>query len=118
MLAVPLPMAAALEFGAEVIDDLIVAHGVPLTEPYPSIIKITNAELAGWFLANRRGAVSKPIGEMVDDARKRLARWATGVPVRGSAGEAQTSTNLAEPVNNPIGLPYSDPCGWRRYGGL
>lgn len=107
-LILPLPIDAALEFGAQIIDDLLPEHAVPLTAPYPQIVVITNAELAAWKLTAMRGAVSKSLGEMVDEARKRLARWARHVPLRDSS---QTPTGLAATAGSGVSP-------WRRWGGF
>jgi hypothetical protein len=109
----PLPIDAAIEFASALIDDMLPAHAVPLVEPYPPIITMTCAELAAAKLAARSGAASVSLTVMADAARKRLERWATGVPVRGTGTSAQTPTNLAQSVT----APALDSRGYRRWGG-
>jgi hypothetical protein len=46
-----------------------------------------------------------------DDAEKRIARWAAGIPVRNAPG--QTPAGLAASAT----VPYRDRRGWSRYGG-
>lgn len=109
----PVPVQAAIDFGAELINDSI-PHLLPLVAPYPPIIVMTNAELAIGKLMASTGSGSKSLGEMVDLARKRLERWATGVSVRGA--NAQPSANLA--ATTPATAAASDCRGWRRWGAL
>lgn len=108
----PIPYAAAITFGTVLIDDMLPAHLVPLVAPYPPIVVITCAELAIGKLMQGTGSGSKSIGEMVDAARKRLADWARGRPLRGE--------NVPPPANVGVSAttPYVDARGWSRFGGL
>lgn len=108
----PLPIAGALDWASRVIDDMLPAHVVPLSAPYPEIVRMTCAELAAGKLLTLTGQASKSLAEMVDFAQRRLARWAKGVPVRGTNAPAPAS--LAQGAT----LPYYDARGWARYGGL
>jgi hypothetical protein len=110
----PVPVQAAIDFGAELINDVI-PHLLPLVAPYPPIIVMTNAELAIGKLLTVTGSGSKSIGEMVDVARKRLERWAAGAQVRGA--NAQPSANLAA-ATSAATAAASDCRGWRRWGAL
>lgn len=87
----PINFAAAIAFGAALLDDVLPAHIVPLESPYPPIVVMTNAELAIWKLTGTTGNGSKSLSEMVTEARKRMAEWAKGRPVRGA--------NTPEPAN-------------------
>lgn len=109
----PLPISEAIEFASALIDDMIPSHAVPLTVPYPPIIVMTCAELAAAKLAARSGSASVSLAGTADAARKRLERWATGVPVRGTGASAQTPTNLAQSAT----APALDTRGWTRWGG-
>jgi hypothetical protein len=109
-----LPIAAAIRFGAALIDDMLPAHVLPLVEPYPPIVVMTNAELAIGKLTTSTGNGSKSIGEMVDVARKRLERWAAGVPLRGENTPAPA--NLA--ATAVATAPGRDSRGWGRWGAL
>jgi hypothetical protein len=109
-----LPFAAAIAFGAALIDDMLPAHIVPLVAPYPPIVVMTNAELAIGKLTAGTGNGSKSIGEMVDVARKRLERWAAGVPLRGA--NVPPAANLA--ATAVATAPARDCRGWRRWGTL
>jgi hypothetical protein len=108
----PLPIAPAIAWASRVIDDMLPAHIVPLTEPVPEIVRMTAAELAAGKLASRGGFASKSLTEIVDLARKRLERWAQGIPIRGE--------NAPEPAGLAVSAtaPYRDVRGWQRFGGL
>lgn len=110
----PLPIAAAIEYASALIEDMLPAHAVPLTAPYPRIISMTCAELAATKLAARAGAGSVSLTATADAARARLARWALGVPLRGANADAQPSTTLAQSATKP---PL-DARGWARWGGI
>lgn len=107
----PLPILESISWASRLIDDMLPAHVVPLTAPYPAIVVMTCAELASGKLLGSNGAKSKSLTEMVDFARTRLARWAKGVPIRGE--NAPKAANLAVVAT----LPYDDARGWNRYGG-
>ena len=106
------PTAAAREWSSRLIDDMLPQHIVPLVAPFPRIIVMTCAELAAFKLGGRVGTVSKTLTEIADAARKRLERWASGVPLRGE--DAPEPAGLAVSAS----VPYADPRGWNRFGGL
>lgn len=108
----PLPTEAAIEWATGVIYDMVPAHIVPMTAPYPPLIVATCAELAAGKLLALRGSSSKSLGEMLQWAQKRLERWSKGVPVRGI--NQQRAANLSVGTT----LPYPDSRGWSRWGGL
>ncbi len=110
----PVPTQAAIDFGAALIDDMLPAHIVPLVAPYPPIVVMTNAELAIGKLMASTGSGSKSLGEMVDVARKRLERWALGIPLRGQ--NVPTPANLA--ADAATSATALDCRGWRRWGSL
>lgn len=109
--SVPLSIAEAIAYGRELIHDMLPAHLVPIEAPIPPIIRMTNAELAIWKITTGRGT-SKTLGEMVDTARKRLERWAKGIPLRGD--------NVPPPANTAVisTAPHNDSRGWNKWGGL
>lgn len=110
----PLPIDQAIAYGARVIDQALVAHGVPLTEPYPELVVMTNAELAAGKLGYFSGGTSKSLTDMIVTAQARLAEWAKGVPVRGENTAPGERTNLAATLT----APGRDSRGWSRFGGL
>jgi hypothetical protein len=119
----PLNFQAAIDRGASLIDDQLPAHVVPLVAPYPLIIVVTNAEIAGGQLLAMSGSESVSLGDIIDAAMTRIKRWGTGVPLRGAntaqqrpAGVAVSSIGGVPPV--PHSGPPCDPNGWRRWGGL
>lgn len=112
LMVLPLPIAAAISWGARVIDEAIPAHATELVEPYPEIIRTTNAELAAWKLGLTQGARSASLAEIVAATTERLKRWARGTPVRG-AQATQKPTNLAVAATRP----YRDSRGWSEFGG-
>lgn len=108
----PLPIASAIAWASRLVDDMLPAHLVPLVAPIHELVRMTAAELAVGKLLGRTGSASKSLAEMVDAARKRLERWAKGVPLRGE--NVPLATNLAASAS----VPYRDPRGWGRFGGL
>lgn len=108
----PLPILAAIAWASRLIDDMLPAHMVPLVEPLHELVRMTCAELAAGKLLGLRGAASKSLAEMVDAARKRLERWAKGVPLRGD--DAPATANHATVAT----AAYADPRGWEKFGGL
>ena len=107
-----LPREAAIEWASRVVDDMIPAAVVPLSAPYPPLVRMTTAELAVWKLGVFSGNNPKSLTEMIDFAQKRLARWAKGVPVRG--------VNAPAPANLSASAAafVTDSRGWSRYGGI
>lgn len=108
----PLPLDAAITWASRLVDDMLPAALVPLTLPVPPIVEMTTAELAIWKISTRAGSVPKSLGDIFDLAKKRLERWATGVPIRGE--NAPEPAGLAASAS----VPYLDPRGWNRFGGL
>lgn len=111
----PLPVAAAIEWGARTIDDMLPAHVVPLAAPYPPVIVATNAELAAGKLAARGGFVSKALSDIIAGAQKKLDRWAKNVEIRGE-NAPQPAQGAA--VATAAAVPVDDVRGWIRFGGL
>lgn len=111
----PLPIAAAIEWGARTIDDMLPAHVVPLTAPYPPIIVATNAELAAGKLATRAGFVSKALSDIIGGAQKKLDRWAKNVEIRGDNAPLPAQ---GAAVATAIAAPVDDVRGWFRFGVL
>lgn len=107
----PDPVPGACEWGARVIDDQMPAHAVPLTSPYPEIVVVTNAELAGWKLASKTGSATTTLTDMVKETRARLARWAAGAPIRGTNAPTSTSQAASAAVPRTTG-------SWNRYWGI
>lgn len=107
-----LPVDAAITWASRIIDDMLPAHVVPLTAPYPPIIVMTTAELAAGKLLGGSGGESSSIGAMVDAANERVRRWAKGVPVRGT--NAPKAANLSRSAT----APHRDSRGWSEFGGL
>lgn len=108
----PMPVASAIEWASHIVEDMLPASVVPLEEPYPPLVVATTAELAAHKLLTRTGSASKVMGEMIDDAQKRLTRWGKGVPVRGE-GE-QPPANLAA---SSKAIQSTRASAWDRYGG-
>lgn len=107
----PFPMAKAITFASRLVDDMLPMHVVELTAPYPAIVVQTTAELAAAKLAARSGGASKSLADTLDAASKRLARWSSGVPIRGENTPARAGL---------AGVPVAgttDARGWCRWGG-
>lgn len=109
----PLPIAAAIEWGARTIDDMLPAHAVPLVAPYPPIIVATNAELAAGKLATRGGYVSKALSDIIAGAQKKLDRWAKNVEIRGENAPIPVQ---GAAVATAIPAQVDDSRGWFRWG--
>lgn len=114
----PINFDAAISWASAIIDDQIPAHAVPLVAPYPLIVVMTCAELAGGKLLG--GSESQSLSAIIDFAIKRLARWATGIPLRGAntATQQATQISVSNDAPSPRSLPCTDREGWGRFGGL
>jgi hypothetical protein len=112
LVVVGINYAAAIAYGAALIDDMLPAHLVPLVAPFPPIVTMTCAELAIGKLLQGSGSASKSMGLCVDEARKRLADWARGRPLRGANVPPAANVSVSATV------PYRDGRGWSRFGGL
>lgn len=109
----PLPIQAAIDWGAALIDDMLPAHAGGLEAPYPELIKATNAELAVSKLATFTGRGGDSLTKMIDAANARLARWAKGAPLKGADAPANR-TNLAASLS----VPSTSARGWPNGGCL
>lgn len=107
------PVAAAIAFATELINDMLPAHLVPVPEPIPAIIRMTAAELAAAKLGAVTGHTAQSLSMTVDGATKRLARWGQGVPIRGATPEVARANLAISAAASPV-----DSRGWRRFGGL
>jgi hypothetical protein len=108
----PLPVEAGLAAATSMVEDMLPAHLLPLTAPYPVIVVMTTAELAAAKLAAMQGNETASLSTTLDLAQKRLARWAQGIPIRGP--NAPAPANLAAAA---AAAPL-DFRGWSRWGGL
>lgn len=109
----PLPIEESIEWGAEVINQALVGHAVPLTAPYPPMVVMANAELAAGKLGLFSGGTSKSLTDMMARSTAQLQAWAKGVVLRGENTAPTERTNLAASAS----VPYSDSRGWSRFGG-
>lgn len=109
----PLPFDRACSWASRLLDDMLPAHVVPLVAPYPEIIVMTAAELAGWKMAGRGGTRAAALSDIVDAAQKRITRWAAGVPVRG-VNSPVPRANLSVSAAGST----SEAAAWRRFGGI
>jgi hypothetical protein len=111
MMITPLPIASSISHASALIDDCLPAHVVPLTAPFPPIVRMVCAELAAGKLGFFAGGVSKSLSDMLAGAQKLLDKWAKGVPIRGmNAPKAARLSAVA-------GSTGGDARGWSRYGG-
>lgn len=108
----PLPVSDTIEKASRMVDDMCPAHLVPFDSPYPDIVVMTTAELAASMLLALTGGESAPLTSIYDIARKRIDRWARGIPVRGDNAPS-TSQKAYSGVATSSTLP-----DWRRYGGI
>jgi len=107
------PFDSAIAWAERVIDDMLPAHVVPLETPYPEIVTITAAELAGGKLLARYGSASRTLTEIVDAAHKRIERWGKGVPIRGTNSPDRAGLAMSA-ASTTTGRAHD----WRTYGGL
>lgn len=120
LVSAPLDRDAAIELASRMVDDMTPGQSVPFDnaavypDGVPAIVRMTTAEIASGLILTRAGTSSRGMSEIVDGAQKRLARWAQGLPVRGTP--AASRTNSAAPA--PATAPVSDSRGWRRFGGI
>jgi hypothetical protein len=109
-----LPMAAAILFASRMIEDNLPAHVIPQEgDTIHDYLRITCAEIAAGKLGRYTGSESRSLTKIVDDAMKRLARWASGIALRGP--DAPAKANLAA---GSASQPLRDARGWSRFGGL
>lgn len=107
-----LPKDEAIAEASALIDDMLPAHVVPLTAPYPEIVRVTCAQLAVAILLTATGGSSEALGKTLDYAQKRLERWSKGVPIRGT--NHPTSANLSAGSSSLVSTSANP---WRTYGG-
>lgn len=116
IVVVPINYEAVCAWASGIVYDMVPAHAVPFVDPVPPVMRATAAELAAWKVMQITGS-GQPASllAMLEAVQKRVARWATGVPIRDE--------NATEPANLSAGAPaasapYEDRRGWSRYGGL
>ncbi len=88
-----LPYAAAIQWGAALIDDHLIAHPVPLS-PVPVTIKTVNAQLAAAYLLSYCGQPPGNMTVILTDAKKLLSAWQAGQKIRGADAPSK-SANMA-----------------------
>ena len=103
-----LPWASWIEWADRQIDSFLPPHVVPIVEPYPAIVVTASAELAATYGLSRTGGATIDLGGKLDQIGQRLARWAKGIPLRGSARSNTSPVNLA--ITASAGAV--DPRGW------
>jgi hypothetical protein len=122
MVIAPLDRASAIAWADRMIDDMAGGQAVPFDDAslypagVPEIVRMTSAELAAGKLLAVTGSASRSLSDVVDAAVKRIGRWATGLPVRGTP--AASRANLAASAPPVAVTPCSDVRGWKRFGGL
>lgn len=108
MVAAALPVNDVLELYSRWVDDLLPAHGVPLTSPYPVIVVATVAELAAKKLLDLSGQQSGIIDAAEVAAKAKLERWAKGIPVR----DARVTTERTNRAISSTLATTTDRRGW------
>ena len=112
IVSTPLPITACITWASRMVDDMLVGHAVPLSAPYPTIVRAVTAELAAGRLLALAGAKSVSLGEIEKYAQAKLAKWQKGIPIRGT--NAPDGANLAASAM----VPFDDARGWSTHGGL
>jgi hypothetical protein len=88
-----LPFDAAIEEASAQIDEMLPAHVVPLTAPYPVSVKNVCARLAARALLAFTGGQSQALDDKLQLDIKLMDRWLKAVPIRGAI--MPPSANLA-----------------------
>jgi len=111
----PLPIDETIESVSRMVDDMCPAHLVPFEAPIPDVVSMTTAELAAAKLLALSGGSSASLTTIYDAARKRLERWAKGIPIRGdnAPSTSQHAVGGSASYSTASSLPP-----WRRYGGI
>jgi len=107
----PLDIAGAISWASTMIAESI-PHLLPLTAPYPAVVVMSAAELAGAKLATLSGASTVSLSSVVDQALARIRDWKRGIPVRSA--KATASNNVSASAS----AASRDTRGWRRFGAL
>lgn len=112
VVSTPVPFTAAIRRASALVDDMLPAHVVPLTAPYPVVVVAVTADLAIAVLGALTGGSSADFVTLkLAGAQKILDRWGKGIPIRGAnappgAGLAAVAATTAV-----------DPLGWIPTGG-
>lgn len=109
---VPPDYDGSIAWASALIDDMLPSATLPLTEPYPAVVVATCAELASWRLLSQQGAQASALSEILDASRRRLDRWARGVPVRGQNAPKPSNLSVSSGKLSASRRP------WRQFGGL
>jgi len=108
----PLPFATAIQWASGMVDDFLVGHTVPLTEPYPETVIAVTADLAITRLtAQTEGLDKDAVLFKLTEAQKMLARWQKGITVRGAVVPASNNLAITSAATSV------DPRGWVPTGG-
>lgn len=83
----------AIEAASAIVDDMLIAHVVPITGDVPVLVKMVTAHLAIGMLRVATGQGSPSLMELVDQAQRTVASWRKGIAVRGT--NAPSAANLA-----------------------
>lgn len=103
---IALPKVAAIRWASALVDDMLPAHVVPLTAPYPVSVVAVAAQLAAWKLLSYTGQAPGTFAEIHKSSDDTIKRWARGIPLRGA--NVPASANLAVTGSSSS----SDPRGW------
>lgn len=106
--AAPLPVDEWIAWGARQVDSFLPPHVTPLVEPYPEIVVTACAELAAMRGLQATGGAQVDLGARLDFVGQRVARWAKGVPVRGTTVQRTQPSYLAIAAS----AGATDPRGW------
>lgn len=100
-----------IQFYSRWADTSFPAHMVPFgrTEPVPPLVSGLVADLCAKRMFNVGGSASDTLKDMETASVAQLARFATGMPLRGSPAPAPTNLAIAQ-----AGL--IDPRGWTPWG--
>ena len=112
VISTPLSFITAIEWASALVDDMLVAHEVSLTAPYPKTVVAVTADLAIWrLMMQTQGLDRDAIADKLEQSQKTLNRWQKGIPVRGTVVPRSANLAITSSVSG------TDPRGWVPTGG-
>ena len=105
-----LPWLQWIEWASSLVDEFI-PHVLPLSNPIPSIVRHTTANLVAQRALQFCGGTDIDINAHIQQAQQMLSRWEKSVPVRGA--DRPRTTSMGAITGAP--LPRVDVRGWKRY---
>jgi hypothetical protein len=96
VVSIALPVDEILEYYSRFVDDVIPAHLVPLTAPYPTTVVVAVATLAAKRLLYIAQQSSESMDALELGERAKLERWAAHVPIRDPRVTSSANLSVSE----------------------